>query len=225
MDSTRIILIRHGETDWNVQARIQGHIDIALNALGEWQATQLGQALVHESLSCVYSSDLKRAHHTAKLLAHGHSSPLAHHVVKDLRERHFGDFEGLTWGQLEDLHPSQAQSWKSRDPHWQPPCGESLNQFTERIKSCLDLIGQCHLNEHIAIVTHGGVLDVLYRLATGQDSLAPRTWALGNAHINRLLWSPSGLHLVGWGDKAHLERENVLGGSGPPPGEDYPIAH
>ena len=225
MTTTRFCLVRHGETDWNVQARIQGHLDIALNSLGLWQATQLGLALQHETLSCVYSSDLKRAHETAHLLASNHHTPLNHRVEAGLRERHFGDFEGLTWVELEELHPAQAQAWRSRDPEWSPPSGESLNQFKARIQRCVEDLAARHLNEHIAIVTHGGVLDVLYRWSTGQESQAPRTWALGNAHINRLLWSSEGLHLVGWGDKAHLELEGVDGGAGPPLGQDYPVAN
>jgi probable phosphoglycerate mutase len=150
---------------------------------------------------------------------------LTHLIDADLRERHFGDFEGLTWSELELEHPAQAQAWKSRDPEWSPPSGESLNQFTTRIRDCVFRLGARHLNEHIAIVTHGGVLDVLYRLATGQESHAPRTWSLGNTHINRLLWSLGGLHLVGWGDCAHLDRVGETDPARAAQQEDYPLSH
>jgi len=204
MQSTRIIAIRHGETDWNVQTRIQGHIDIELNAHGVWQASRLPLGLAHEEIAHVYTSDLSRA----KMTAHAFAKPmgLATTEVRDLRERHFGVFEGITWQELEERHPSEARAWKSRDPHWTPAEGESLEMLRARIVNVIERLASQHLGEQIAMVTHGGVLDVLYRLATHQFDQSPRTWTLGNTFINRLLWSKEGLHLVGWGDNAHLEK-------------------
>jgi probable phosphoglycerate mutase len=203
MKLTRIIAIRHGETHWNVDTRIQGHLDIALNDTGHWQAEQLARALAHEAIDAVYCSDLSRAHDTAVALAKSlHLTPT---VVPALRERHFGEFEGLTWKELEEQFPAQSQAWKSRDPAWLPPQGESLNQLRVRIEACIQELAQRHGDQQIVVVTHGGVLDVLYRVATHQFDPSPRTWALGNTYINRLLWSSEGLHLVGWGDHAHLE--------------------
>ena len=83
--------------------------------------------------------------------------------------------------------------------------GESLLVLRERIAHAVSALGQQHLGQQIVLVAHGGVMDVLYRMATGQDLQAPRTWSLGNAHINRLLWTPQGLNLVGWGDDSHLQ--------------------
>ena len=77
--------------------------------------------------------------------------------------------------------------------------------LNQRISQCVHAIASQHLGEQIVLVAHGGVLDVLYRLATGQDTQAPRTWHLGNAAINRLLWTPERLKLVGWGDVTHLQ--------------------
>ena len=96
----------------------------------------------------------------------------------------------------------------SRDPHWAPPGGESLIRLWERIAHTLAEIAGRHLGEQIVLVAHGGVMDVLYRLATRQDIQAPRTWELGNASINRLLWTPEGLGLVGWADTGHLNTGN-----------------
>jgi len=204
MHATRIIAIRHGETDWNVQTRIQGHIDIDLNSHGLWQASQLPQSLAHEDIAKVYTSDLSRA----KVTAASFANPLGLELIEEpqLRERHFGVFEGITWQELEERHPEQAQAWKSRDPHWTPPEGESLEILRARIVGVINRLAAQHLGEQIAIVTHGGVLDVLYRVATHQFDTSPRTWSLGNTFINRLLWSDGGLHLVGWGDQAHLEK-------------------
>ncbi len=204
MNATRIIAIRHGETDWNVQTRIQGHMDIDLNDKGLWQASRLAPSLADEGLAQVYTSDLSRAKVTAQAFAHALAIPLLEDL--GLRERHFGIYEGLTWQELEELHPQEARAWKSRDPHWVPPQGESLEMFRLRIVTTINGLAAKHLGEQIAIVTHGGVLDVLYRVATHQFDQSPRTWSLGNTSINRLLWSKEGLHLVGWGDQAHLEQ-------------------
>ena len=212
MESTRILAIRHGETAWNVDTRIQGQLNIGLNDTGLWQAQQVGKALADEPITAIYSSDLDRAFTTAVSIAKsnhslqhisGQSSLVQAHM--GLRERHFGHFEGMTWAEIEEKWPIDAKLWRSRDPHWSPLGGESLLVLQERIAQCVHAIASQHLGEQIVLVAHGGVLDVLYRLATGQDTQAPRTWHLGNAAINRLLWTPEGLGLVGWGDVAHLQ--------------------
>ena len=90
-------------------------------------------------------------------------------------------------------------------PDWAPEGGESLLTLRERIARTVGDLASRHLGQQIVLVAHGGVLDVLYRLATGQDVQAPRTWSLGNATVNRLLWTPQSLTLVGWGDDRHLQ--------------------
>ena len=212
MESTRILAIRHGETAWNVDTRIQGQLTIGLNDTGLWQAQQVGKALAQEPIAAIYSSDLDRAFTTATAIAQSNQSLISRTgdttiVQPDmgLRERHFGHFEGMTWAEIEEKWPTDAKLWRSRDPHWSPLGGESLVVLHERIAQCVHAIASQHLGEQIVLVAHGGVLDVLYRLATGQDTQAPRTWHLGNAAINRLLWTPEGLGLVGWGDVAHLQ--------------------
>ena len=87
------------------------------------------------------------------------------------------------------------------------PGGESLASVCDRVLQAVHVLAARHIGEQIVLVSHGGVLDVLYRAATGLDMLAPRTWSLSNASINRLLWTPQGLTLVGWADTAHLEDE------------------
>ena len=212
MESTRILAIRHGETAWNVDTRIQGQLNIGLNNTGLWQAQQVGKALAEEPIAAIYSSDLDRAFTTAESIAQANLSLISAsqptskvQAHTGLRERHFGHFEGMTWAEIEEQWPTDAKLWRSRDPHWAPQGGESLAVLNERIAQCVHAIASQHLGEQIVLVAHGGVLDVLYRLATGQDTQAPRTWHLGNAAINRLLWTPEGLGLVGWGDVAHLQ--------------------
>lgn len=208
MQATRIIAVRHGETAWNVATRIQGQLDIGLNARGRWQAAQVAQALRGEPLQAAYASDLARAWDTAQAIAQASAVGLTVHV--GLRERGFGEFEGLTHADIEARWPEHALRWRQRDPHWAPPSGESLAELRDRIRHTLDELASAHVGQQIVLVAHGGVLDVLYRLATGQAAEAPRSWQLGNATINRLLWTPEGLSLVGWSDASHLESEPVL---------------
>lgn len=207
MDATRLIVVRHGETAWNVDTRIQGHTDIALNDTGQWQAARVGEALAGEAVRAVYSSDLQRARHTAQAIASSLRVEPRPGVRehRGLRERGFGHFEGLTFAEIEARWPDDAKAWRTRDPHWTPQGGESLLQVRERALQTVSLIAQQHAGDLIVLVSHGGLLDAIYRLATGQDVQAPRTWALRNAAINRLLWTPQGLSLVGWDDGSHLE--------------------
>jgi probable phosphoglycerate mutase len=204
---TRITAVRHGETAWNAIMRLQGQLDVDLNDLGRWQAERVGAALADSALHVVYSSDLCRAHNTAQAIArHSGISPSDIRIHAGLRERSFGRFEGLTYAQVGELHPNDALRWKQRDPDWAPPGGESQTVVFARVHAALDAIAAQHPGEHIAIVTHGGVLDVFYRLATGQGISAARTWDLGNCAINRLLWTPQALTLVGWADTGHLDQ-------------------
>ena len=203
MQATRIIAIRHGETAWNVDTRLQGHLDIELNETGRSQAQRLALALAHEPISALYSSDLLRAWETARAISDATGQTA--HAHPGLRERSFGVLQGMTHAEIEAHWPAQALRWRQRDPHWAPDGGESLLDVRQRITRTASELAARHLGQQIVLVAHGGVLDVLYRAATGQELQAPRTWQLGNAAINRLLWTPDGLTLVGWSDTRHLE--------------------
>jgi 2,3-bisphosphoglycerate-dependent phosphoglycerate mutase len=212
MQATRILAIRHGETLWNVDTRIQGHLNIDLNETGRWQAERVGHALAEEPIHAIYSSDLRRAFETAQAIALaparlGASTPTHAEVTPhlQLRERHFGHLQGKTWLEIEAEYPEECKLWRGRDPHWAPNGGESLTALRERIRKCVDELASQYLGGQIVLVAHGGVMDALYRLATNQSVEAPRTWHLGNAAINRLLWTPQGLSLVGWGDVSHFD--------------------
>lgn len=209
MDATRILAIRHGETAWNVDTRIQGHLDIPLNDTGLQQARWLAQALAErDSIDAIYSSDLSRAHVTAQTI--GEAVGLEVTTTTGLRERSFGDFQGRTYAQIEDELPDLAWHWRKRTPDWVPPGGgESLVALRERISMTVNHLAAQHMGGQIVLVAHGGVLDVLYRLATQLDTQAPRTWLLPNTAVNRLLWTPEGMSLVGWGDTSHLEGRSL----------------
>lgn len=200
---TRIIAVRHGETAWNVDTRLQGHLDIALNATGRLQAARVAHALAKEPIDAIYASDLQRAWQTAQAIAQANGSAL--HPQAALRERGFGVFQGKTYAEIETLWPEQSQQWRQRDPDWAPPGGETLSAMLSRVKQIATTLASQHLGGQIVLVAHGGVLDMLYRLATGQGVQSPRTWQLGNASINRLIWTPMGLSLIGWSDASHLD--------------------
>lgn len=201
--ATRIIAIRHGETAWNVDTRIQGQLDIPLSECGHQQAARLGRALRGEPVTAVYASDLSRAWETAQYIARACAVPVTKETA--LRERSFGEFEGKTFVEIEHQLPEQSLRWRRRDPEFSPSGGESLLALRSRVVEAAQRLAARHPGELIAMVGHGGVMDVLYRAATRLDIQAPRTWALGNAAINRLLWTPEGFTLVGWADTQHLD--------------------
>ena len=205
MEPTRISAIRHGETAWNVDTRLQGHLDIPLNDVGLRQAQHLAQTLVQrETIDAIYASDLSRAHSTAQAIAQAMGQSVTVHA--GLRERHFGAFQGRTYAQIETELPEHAWHWRKRTPDWAPPGGgESLIVLRERVIQTVEALAAAHAGQHIVMVAHGGVLDILYRAAARLDLQAPRTWALTNTAVNRLLWTPQGLSLVGWGDTSHLD--------------------
>jgi probable phosphoglycerate mutase len=195
--------VRHGETLWNRDTRIQGHTDIDLSEHGRWQARQLAQALRDEPIAACYASDLSRARETAQAVAQTHGQVV--HTHTGLRERCFGRFEGHTWAELETRFPEETLAWRKRVPDFAPAGGENLLQLQARVVATVTELASRHPGEQVLMVAHGGVLDILYRAATRLELQAPRSWDLTNTAVNRLLWSPEGLSLVGWADTGHLQ--------------------
>ena len=203
IEPTRVFLLRHGQTAWNFERRLQGQLDVALDAVGRSQVQQLAHALAGEELAAIYSSDLQRAHDTALALAGVTGLPVTRDAA--LRERSFGRLEGLTYAEVEELWPDDALRWRRREPDFGPGGGEPLRVFYERSVAAVTRLSLSHAGQAIAVVTHGGVLDCLYRAASGIELGAPRTWQLANATVNRLLFTGEGFVVVGWDDRAHLE--------------------
>jgi probable phosphoglycerate mutase len=201
--ATRVLAIRHGETDWNVGGLIQGQLDIPLNAMGRWQAHRVAAAVAEEGIDALYSSDLLRAFETAQAV----SSACGLCVSTDpgLRERGFGTFEGLSYSQISQSWPEQSERWRKRDPEFGAPGGETLNDFYARSIAAATRLAAQHPGQTIALISHGGVMDCLYRAASRVALDAPRSWQLGNTSINRLLYTPQGFTLIGWSDSYHLE--------------------
>lgn len=202
-EPTRIIAVRHGETAWNAETRLQGQLDIPLNRRGLEQARRAGQALLHDAPDHLYSSDLSRARQTAEAI--GSATGLSVLTDRRLRERCFGILEGNTYAEVEQRWPDEALRWRQRDSTWGPKDGETLTDFYERSVGVFTDLARRHPGQCLVVVAHGGVLDCLYRAASRIALDAPRTWELGNTGVNRLLYTGAGFTLVGWGDLHHLD--------------------
>lgn len=199
---TELILIRHGETDWNRQLRFQGHIDIGLNDVGLEQARRVGQRLAREQAHRIYASDLLRARQTAEPVG----SNLRLEVVGDaaLREQSFGQMEGLTVDEIKSNHPQAWDGWLRFDEDYCMPEGETTRQFHARVMDALNRLAQAHAGETLVVVTHGGVLDMVYRTARSLGLNGPRQSDIPNAGINRVKIREGGVDILGWADVAHL---------------------
>jgi probable phosphoglycerate mutase len=200
--ATRICIIRHGETDWNVEKRIQGHTDIPLNETGRAQALAMAFNAARQRFHAIYSSDLARAMETAQALAQRED-----HVVKPLhalRERHYGVFQGLTADQGARLDPTAHAHYLARDLDYDFVTGESLRQFAARVADGIDWLVRHHAGQTLAVVSHSGVLDVVYRRATGRPLKAPRDFRIPNCALNWFHFDGRGWHLESWGDRHHL---------------------
>ncbi|RST51801.1 histidine phosphatase family protein [Variovorax sp. MHTC-1] len=203
---TEIILIRHGETDWNRELRFQGHIDVPLNDTGHEQARRLGLRLAGEPVQHLISSDLMRAQQTA--------APAARQLELDvitsvaLREQHFGIVEGMRADEIQSLHPRAWEDWlQFREDHAMPE-GESARQFHARIIEALGGIATAHAGQKVLVVTHGGVLDMVWRTARGLGLNGPRRSEIPNAGFNRIRMAdaatPERIEIVDWADTRHL---------------------
>jgi probable phosphoglycerate mutase len=201
-EPTRIVAIRHGQTAWNAETRMQGQLDTALDALGRWQADRVADALEGEPIDAIVSSDLTRAMQTALPLARRRG--LAVRPDPALRERSFGVFQGFTYAHIARHWPEGAARWRARDPEFGAEGGETLGDFYRRSIDAATRLASEYTGRSVVWVTHGGVLDCLHRAALRLSLDAPRSWALENAAINRLLCGDQGLVLIGWGDSRHL---------------------
>ena len=204
---TELLLIRHGETLWNQQGRMQGQNDSPLTPLGLTQARQLGKRLATVSFTTLYSSDLGRAHQTARCIA----DATGHEIVADerLRERHFGIFEGMTNNEIKSQHPELYELFAKRLPDFCMPGGESAAQFSVRCVGALEGIAARHDGETIAVVTHGLVLDALYRKAVNLALEKPRGFPLLNCSVNTFRYDGTRWLAVAVCDVSHLCDDDV----------------
>jgi probable phosphoglycerate mutase len=197
-----ILLVRHGETDWNSQRRIQGQLDVPLNQTGRDQARAVAAHLVGTAIDAIYASDLARASQTAEPIAA--ALGLDVRIDPRLRERHFGSLQGRFYEELQRESPEAHRRMQSRDLDFNLGGGETLPRFHERVCGALSDLAARHPQGRVVVVSHGGVLDCLYRLSSGLPLEAPRTWGLFNASLNTLAWADGACRVVSWGDVGHL---------------------
>ena len=202
MQRTQLIIVRHGQTEWNIAGIRQGHLDSRLTSKGVAQAKSLGQRLAREKFSALYSSDLGRAVQTATAIA----EITGHEIVTDprLRERHLGIFQGLNADQITERYPEERRLLRTLGPEYVIPGGESMRQQVERNVAYLDDLARKHVGETIVVVTHGGVVSGFFRhtLAIALD--APRRFEFVNAGLNVFVHEEEHWMLLTWGDVSHL---------------------
>ena len=216
----RCCIVRHGETPWNADRRLQGHQDIPLNDLGLVQAEAAGQYLLrrHQQtpFAAVVSSDLLRAYQTAEAVAQALDMPVQSKPA--LRERHYGLFEGKTPKEAAAYDPVAYGALVERaDLAAAPGAAEPLQAMLERIEQCMLDLARVYADQAVVIVTHGGVLDLLYRRAMGRALTGPRDAPIPNAGLNWLdiEAEEQGLRwtMVAWGQTEHLSdasRDEIL---------------
>ncbi|HEY6239332.1 MAG TPA: histidine phosphatase family protein [Burkholderiales bacterium] len=210
MAETRIALIRHGETEWNREGRIQGYnADSALTETGRAQAQALAARLGREGIDALYSSDAGRTRETAGPISAATGLPVIHEAA--LRERNYGVFEGFSFSGIEVEFPVEYEKFRTRDPHYAPPGGESAEQFRARIIGALEAIAVRARGKRVAVVTHGGVVGMLYRQAIDIPLQEKRSYSLANASLNLFRFKAGRWLLDTWGDVAHLPAESLDG--------------
>lgn len=200
---TRICLVRHGETEWNADRRIQGWIDIDLNPIGRAQSAAAGSWLRNAGIVALYSSDLKRAWATAQAI--GAALGLSPVAARELRERGYGIFEGLTYDEARVRFPDDYAAFARRDADYGFDGGESLKQMFARVTGKLDAIAAAHPRDNVAVVVHGGVLDIVNHFVRGNPLEMPRDFLIPNAGISWIAAVDGVWTLESWGETGHLE--------------------
>jgi len=198
----RLLLMRHGETHWNASARFQGQSDVPLNTRGRRQAAALAATIAGESIHTLYASDLHRAWETAQAIA-----AITGRAAKPeprWREMSFGAWEGLTYSDIEQRDRRALTAWQA-DPHQvSPPGGETLTQLTHRVREAYDDMICHHTGHTVALVAHGGPIQVLLCLALGLPPHAHWQWMIEPGSISELRVYAEGAILARLNDTHHL---------------------
>ena len=200
--SARLVVVRHGETHWNVASRIQGHTDSPLTPAGEAQAAAIGERLATERLDRLVSSDLGRALQTARAIAA--RTGLEIRADARFRERNYGLAEGLTYGEIGVHYPEIFSRVRDTDPDYVVPGGESRRQLFERVRAAFESLAREAEGERIVVVCHGGVLAALYRHVHAIPVGAAQPIPIPNASYNALVFDAGRWEVQAWADTAHL---------------------
>lgn len=202
----KLLLIRHGQTDWNIARRFQGHSNVPLNEFGRKQAAALADRLSAQQVDALYSSDLERAFETAKMIVHLSSCKPNLHSDLRLREINFGDWEGLSYNEIKEKYPEALLARENDVYKNAPPNGETLEQLTVRVQSMLDELYARHKDQAVLIISHGGVLQILLCLALKIKPTMYWQFHLSTASLSEIAFYPDGAILNLLNDTCHLEK-------------------
>ena len=199
---TRFIVVRHGETRWNVESRVQGQKDSPLTAEGLAQAEAIARRLARERFDVLVASDLGRALQTAEPIARLCGLPIERDAR--LRERDFGEGEGLLYDEIDRRWPEVFSRVRETDPDAVIPGGETRRQFHERVHHAFEALVREHAGKRVAVVTHGGVLAALYRMVHSIPVGKPHRIPVSNASYNAIAFSADAWSVETWDDVSHL---------------------
>lgn len=203
MSATQLLLVRHGETAWNAEGRVQGQTDIPLNPTGLAQARAVAAVLGSEKFDTIYSSDLTRVRQTAEPTAKALGMTV--NIDAALRERHYGMFETLTYAEVKVKHPEEYARFRDKELDYGFRTGETLRAFNERCLSCIDRIVHKHAGQRVLVFTHGGVLEMVYRHAKGTGLASARDFEIPNAALNMVEVTGTAWNVMQWAERAHLD--------------------
>jgi probable phosphoglycerate mutase len=203
---TELILVRHGETDWNRELRFQGQVDVPLNAVGHEQARRLGLRLATETLHELVCSDLMRTQQTALPIRQNHLQLSQSSAALDaaLREQNFGVIDGMRVDDIKAQHADAWAQWIRFDADYAFTGGESTRQFHARVLAAVRALARQHEHKTLVVVTHGGVLDMIYRTALALPLSGPRQSDIPNAGLNRVRIQGEAIEIMDWADARHL---------------------
>ena len=206
--STTLTLVRHGETIWNSEGRIQGVKNSPLTESGIRQAEATARALAGRHFDAIYSSPLGRAKKTAEIFSESVGCEIR--FDQDLQERNLGVLQGLTIDEIEDQFPDVFAAFRSGDPNYVVPKGESSRQRFERGCRCIQKIADANGGKKVLVVTHGGIIDSVFRRIFDLSLKTPRHHSAFNCAINIISVAGDDWQLFTWGDIHHLEEIGSL---------------
>jgi broad specificity phosphatase PhoE len=210
----RLLIVRHGETPWNAEGRLQGHADIDLSEKGRQQAREVAKRLADTPIDSAYSSDLARAWHTAQIMLDQRDVPLNSTV--GLRERYYGVFEGLTVEERQAQYPDEFAASLVKDLEFAPPGGENARGTLERMTGVIGEIKERHLNETVLIVGHGGSLRSAIIALMELPPEATWRFVMANCSLTVIDTYPDNAVLGLYNDTSHLHSSSPLLGGHPP---------
>ena len=201
----RVLFARHGQTTYNVEQRLQGWLDVPLNKTGELQAGLLARRLSAYPIDAIYTSDLQRTVNTARVVADLHQPPLNPVAVSGFREFNYGRWSGMNFTEIEEKYPDEVAAWRKNVRDVVLPEGESIAQFSNRVRGALREVLARHDQQTLLIVTHGGVIRVLLCAALGLPPENYGQFRSESTSLTEIHYNQNSARLSSLNDTAHLQ--------------------